>query len=280
MTWGIDEVSKTNERWYKYIVLHHTATTKCMSAEDMKMSMFYHWVQNRWFEFIPTHYIVWCNGDYVKVNDMDLVVGATLNQDANLNGIHIEIVGDFNIDKPNDKQYDMVNQLIQWILEKHPWMEIKGHKDFQPKNCPWVNFDWSRIQTGIVEKKVEVKKVEKKDNNVFKLSRYYSVQPNQKRYYNGRSYDADFKINCKGDCLVTANGHQLTNDDKYKSVACPKEYPLGTKIYLEWIWEVVCNDRWGAINWNRIDMRCWIWDDALDTRQNCPTGVRKGYVVK
>jgi len=112
------EDSKT--RGYKYIVLHHTATTKCMSAEEMKMSMFYTWVQNRKFEYIPTHYIVGCSGDFVKVNDMERVVGATLNSDANWNGVHIEIVGDFNKDKPNDAQYEMVNQLIQWILEKHP----------------------------------------------------------------------------------------------------------------------------------------------------------------
>ena len=237
-----------------------------MSAEEMKMSMFYTWVQNKGFEYIPTHYIVGCSGDFVKVNDMERVVGATLNPEANWNWVHIEIVGDFNIDKPNDAQYEMVNQLIQWILEKHPDMEIKGHWDFQPKNCPWINFDWSRIN--------------KKPMIEFSLSRYYSVLPDQKRYYNGRSYEEDFKINCAGDCLVTANWHQLTNDDKYKSVACPKEYELGTKIWIEWIGVVVCNDRWGAINWNRIDMRCWIWDNALDTRKNCPTGVRKWYIVE
>lgn len=87
---SVKEDSKT--RGYKYIVLHHTATQKCMSAEEMKMSMFYTWVQNKKFEYIPTHYIVGCSGDFVKVNDMERVVGATLNSDANLNGIHIEIV--------------------------------------------------------------------------------------------------------------------------------------------------------------------------------------------
>ena len=68
-----------------------------MSAEEMRMSMFYTWVKNRGFEYIPTHYIVGCSGDFVKVNDMERVVGATLNSDANRNGVHIEIVGDFNL---------------------------------------------------------------------------------------------------------------------------------------------------------------------------------------
>lgn len=238
-----------------------------MSAEEMKMSMFYTYVQNRNFTYIPTHYIVWCSWDRIKVNELDTIVWATLNPEANRNGIHIEIVWDFNIDKPNESQYATVNQLIQWILEKHPDMEIKWHGDFQNKNCPGKNFDWDKIN----KKRTET--------ITFKLSRYYSVVPNQSRYYNGRTYEEDFKVNCAGDCLVTADWHQLTDADMYKSVACPKDYPLGTKIYLEWVWVVVCHDRWWAINWNRIDMRCWIWTTALDNWNKCPTGERQWYVL-
>lgn len=238
-----------------------------MTAEEMKMSMYYTYISNRNFTYIPTHYIVWCNWDWVKVNELDTIVWATLNADANQNWIHIEIVWDFNINEPNDSQYATVNQLIQWILEKYPDMEIKGHQDFQNKNCPWKNFDWSRIATN------------KKEMVTFKLSRYYSVQPNQSRYYNWRTYEEDFAINCQWDCLYTANWHKLTDNDMYKSVACPKEYPLWTKIYLEWIGEVICNDRGWAINGNRLDMWCWIGDKALDNWSTCPTGTRRGYVL-
>lgn len=265
MTGSSEIVSKS--RGYKYIVLHHTATEKCMTADEMKLSMQRTYVDNRWFNTIPTHYIIWCNWDFVKVNELDQIVWATLNEEANINWIHIEIVWDFNKWQPNEKQYKMLNQLIEWILEKHPDLEIKWHWDFQNKNCPGVNFDWSRIKTG--EQFIE-----------FSLSRYYSVQKNQKRYYLNRTYEEDFSINCQWDCLYTANWHKLTDDDMYKSVACPKEYALWTKIYLEWIWEVVCNDRWWAINWNRIDMRCWIWDKALDNWIKCPTGTRKWYIIQ
>ncbi|MBO7713847.1 MAG: N-acetylmuramoyl-L-alanine amidase [Methanobrevibacter sp.] len=96
-----------------------------MTADEMKMSMFYTYVQNRGFTYIPTHYIIGCNGDFVKVNEMDTIVGATLNEEANVNGIHIEIVGDFNQAEPNESQYKMLNQLIERILEKHPDMQIK-----------------------------------------------------------------------------------------------------------------------------------------------------------
>ena len=245
-----------------------------MTAEEMKLSMYRTYVQNKWFTYIPTHYIVGCNGDFVKVNDMETVVGATLNEEANVNWIHIEIVWDFNQGQPNQSQYDMVNQLIEWILEKHPDMEVKGHWDFQAKNCPWANFDWTKIKGAVTSKYYTAP-----ETIEFSLSRYYSVQPNQKRYYLNRSYEEDFKINCQWDCLYTANGHKLTDNDMYKSVACPKEYELWTKIYLEWIWVVTCNDRWGAINGNRLDMRCGIADKALDNRSKCPTGTRQWYVL-
>lgn len=258
-------VSKTI-RGYKYIVLHHTAT-RCMSAEEMKQSMYNTYVANKWFAYIPTHYIVWCSGDWIKVNELDHIVWATLNWEANRNWIHIEIVGDFNIWDPYEVQYETVNQLIQRILEKHPNMEIKWHGDFQAKNCPWVNFDWSKI----------VK--EKREYIDFSLSRYYTVVPNQSRYYNWRTYEEDFAMNCAGNCNTTANWHILTDADMYKSVACPKEYELWTRIYLEWIGEVVCNDRWWAIIWNRIDMRCWIWDKALNNWSKCPTWSRRWYVL-
>jgi len=262
---GLTTEVVTKERWYKYIVIHHTATEKIMSAETMKLSMERTWVNNRWWTHIPTHYIVWSSGDFIKVNDMNLVVWATRSDDANWNWIHIEVVWDFNKSTPSDAQYNMVRQLISWIEEKHPDLEIKWHKDFQNHTCPWKNFDMGRLTW--------------KQEITFKLSRYYSVIVWQTRYYNNKTYEDDFKMNCHWDCLSTANGTKLTDKLKYKSVACPPEYPLWTKIQLEWIWIVTCNDRGGAIQGNRIDMWCWIWDDALDNWNKCPTGERMWFVI-
>lgn len=129
------------ERWYKYIVIHHTAT-RCMSAEEMKLSMQRTWVQNRSWTHIPTHYIVWCSWDIVQVNSIDKIVWATLNNDANANWIHIEVVWDFNSEMvPSKAQYTAVNQIIKRIDEKKQNLAIVKHWDFQRKNCPWKNFD-------------------------------------------------------------------------------------------------------------------------------------------
>lgn len=102
---------------------------------------------------IPAHFIVGCTWDFVKVNDLDVALGSVNNKDwnisreANLNGIQIEVVGNFNLPwvLPSEAQYNMVRTIISRINEKHPWMEIKRHWDFQPKNCPWVNFDMARL---------------------------------------------------------------------------------------------------------------------------------------
>lgn len=116
-----------------------------MTAEEMKLSMQRTWVNNKWNKYIPTHFIVWCTWDFVKVNDLDIAVWSTQDAQANLDSINIEVVGDFNKNLPTEAQYNMTRTIISRILEKHPWMEIKRHWDFQPKNCPWVNFDMSRL---------------------------------------------------------------------------------------------------------------------------------------
>lgn len=250
-----------------------------MTAEEMKLSMQRTWVNNKWNKYIPTHFIVWCTWDFVKVNDLDIAVWATLNRDANLNGIHIEIVGDFNINKPTEAQYNMTRTIIFRILEKHPGMEIKRHWDFQPKNCPWVNFDMARLKNINSSKPVIPSK---KWEILFSLSRYYSPLPFQKRYYNNKTYQNDVCMNCGcwWDCSTTANGHILVPEDRTKSVACPSEYKLWTRIYLEWVWEVVCNDRGWAIKGNRLDMRMWYGDAALDNWNSIRPWMYKWYIIR
>jgi N-acetyl-anhydromuramyl-L-alanine amidase AmpD len=45
-------------------------------------------------------------------------------------------VGNFNKTIPSDEQYKMTKQLVEWIKEKHPDIEIKAHRDFQNHTCP------------------------------------------------------------------------------------------------------------------------------------------------
>jgi len=294
--WGSDEVFSTGvrdlpqnsnrrkrqARGFKYIVIHHTATRN-MTAEQMRLSMRRTWIDNKGNDHIPAHYIIGSDWSLAVWEDINMPVGAvTLDKynnmdkvnDANFNWIHIELVGDFNKNKPSKATYISLQNKVRALQKKYPGIQIRYHQDFQNKNCPWVLFDRNFMSKNY--KGWEV---------VFSLSRYYSVISWQKRYYGGKRYEDDTIMNCWKNaintdaCLYPADGKILTNADKNKSVACPKEYPLGTRIDLEWVGIVTCRDRGGAIVNNRLDMYCGIGDYALDNRESCKTGNRKGIVL-
>jgi len=263
--------TKLVTRWYKYIILHHTATS-CMSADKMRDSMIRSRMINKNSNTIPTHYIVWCEWDYLKVNDLSKNVWSTLNEEANENWIAIEIVWDFNNGYPMPSQYKQVKYLIDELQKKYPWIEVKKHWDFQAKNCPWKNFDMTKLWSWIVE---------------FSLSRYYSPIKWQPKYYQS-SYEKDVCMNCGCqkdsswnvitlyDCKKPADWHELKQEEFAKVVACPPEYPLWTKFMLEWIGVVTCRDRGWAIKGRRLDLWCWY---GLDKFNQCPTGKRLWYVL-
>lgn len=112
----------------------------------MTQSMNNTYVKNKWFDNIPTHIIIWCNGDVNVVNDLNDTVWATLSKEANEYWIHIEVVGEFNKHKPSIIQYVVLKNIIEEI-ELNNWkLEIKWHSDFQKKNCPWKYFNFDFIK--------------------------------------------------------------------------------------------------------------------------------------
>lgn len=95
-------------------------------------------------------------------------------------------------------------------------------------------------------------------NEFWKVSTYYTPVRDQLSYFLG-SYERDYAMNCQGDCLITASGYRLSEKDKYKIVACPREIPLGTKFKLEYkdyFLDVRCEDRGGSIKGKRLDL--WV----------------------
>jgi 3D (Asp-Asp-Asp) domain-containing protein len=66
------------------------------------------------------------------------------------------------------------------------------------------------------------------------------------------------------DCEKPADWYKLNEDEAMKVVACPTTYKLWTKFFISWLWEVVCRDRWGAIDTNRIDVRMGYGNTARD----------------
>lgn len=91
----------------------------------------------------------------------------------------------------------------------------------------------------------------------FLLSRYYTPVRGQPEYYSG-SYEEDYRVNCMGDCLSTASTKILKSTDAYAVLACPKEYPFGTKFIIN-EHEFTCWDRGGAIKKYGKVVRLDIW---------------------
>lgn len=111
----------------------------------------------------------------------------------------------------------------------------------------------------IVEQPVEL--------GTYRLSRYYTPDRWQRNYWNW-NYEKEFFMNCQWNCRITANWYYLENKDIAKTVACPPNIKLGTKLLMVyprwWEFEVVCNDRWWAIKGKRLDLRCGIGQEWYD----------------
>lgn len=241
-------------RGYKYIIIHHTATDNYSERDNSKYN-----------------YIILKSWDIVKGKWLDQIAWSTWNYEANRNWVQISLVGNFNNYLPTDAQINALKQLVKDIKDKVWNLIIKTHKDVWISACPGKFFEVEKYDLGQYEGK--------DGKTIFSLSRYYSPMPNQRKYYNGKSYEADLAMNTSWDPLVTANWHTLTKSDVWISVACDKSH-LGEKLFLEWVWEVTCNDVGWAIKWHRIDMWCGIGDEALDNWDSCPTWQMVWYRIK
>lgn len=93
---------------------------------------------------------------------------------------------------------------------------------------------------------------------------YYSPLKFQDAYYSW-SYEKDKRMNCgEGSCFHTADGYELSAKDELAVVACPRDIDMGTHLFIEWLWEVVCHDRGGSIAKKRLD----VWNGIGDTGLN------------
>ena len=122
---------------------------------------------------------------------------------------------------------------------------------------------------------------------IYNLSRYYSPEPWQESYLYGRTYRQELieQFAWDPDVTMPADWIRFTHDDKMQAVACPPNIKLWTKLYMravEWSWWMVvtCRDRGWAINGRRLDMYCWVGQDAVNERKTCVTGRRRVRTMK
>lgn len=107
------------------------------------------------------------------------------------------------------------------------------------------------------------------NDTYFIVSAYYSPLRGQKRYSTW-TYAGDIRLNGEGTHWASwAAVHAWF-------IAAPSTYSYGTKIYVEWLWIWVVEDRWGAIvkawvrwhEYDRLDIWMWYGDAGLTRALN------------
>lgn len=104
---------------------------------------------------------------------------------------------------------------------------------------------------------------------------YYTPLPNQKEYITW-SFESEVKLNWEW--LHMASWKQVYT----WAIAAPSSFPFWSKIYIEWYWVWIVEDRWWSVvdNWAVIiDIRMWAWDEWLNRTRNWGRRFMKWYHV-
>lgn len=165
--------------------------------------------------------------------------------------------------------------------------EKENAKNFEEKDKVIPQAEIKREEKSEQDDKLQGEEIERLN---FRFTRYYSPVRWQKFRYTSETYD--FNMNCQGNCLRTADWHELKQEEAWKVVACPKDFPSWTRIYIENYWEVTCHDRGAWINKDKdwvyhLDLWCGIWEQGVlnikDQKQKTycyNPWPRKWYVIK
>lgn len=203
------------------------------------------------------HYIIWKDGTVYKTRcETEIWYHNSKN---NWTSIWIALMGNFNNENPTDAQYEATRKLIQDIKTRHNINNVTWHWWWW-SSCPWKNFNPSRILEPKLWKYLWV----------YGITRYYTPVRWQRTYLWSKNFESAFKLNCMykpnrpyGWCLDTASGYRLKPEDAFKMAACPPNLKHNTKLFIEWLGEVTCVDRWWAIKNKRLDIWAWIWDQWI-----------------
>ena len=268
----------------KILVIHHTAIHAAEQGSLVEKNHEAEGYPNSFYDsHIAYHFLVGTDGTIKQNRALSERSAHTRNQRINFASIAIAVAGNFQDSPITEKQLNALVKLIKQLDSTYHFVKIIPHREASPTACPGKYLDealwniWREPDLG----------------ESFRISRYYSPEPAQLRYFRSgpTGYKADVAMNCGlyspeqltafknkgrtvsqdgllddgtyGDCLHTANGYKLTPQDAYKVAACPPEMPFGTKLEIDGIGTVTCVDRGGAIKQKRLDIWAGIGEDGL-----------------
>lgn len=129
----------------KKIVIHHTATDKDVSAETV-----HSWHLNKGWSGIGYHYLIRQDG-MIERGRPETTMGAHAGPEGNADGIGIALAGNFEIEKPTEKQMESVVYLIKDIIKRYGDLEIIGHRDVMTTACPGKLFPIEEVRKRVKE---------------------------------------------------------------------------------------------------------------------------------
>lgn len=133
-------IGRPQDNFPEFTVIHHSAalaTQTVQSIENYHLSL--------GWEGVGYQYLIDIYGVIWKGRPETYHGAHVSEQGMNKKSIGICVIGDFDHNMPTDKQVSSLTTLLKDILSRYPKMQIKYHRDFNPKSCPGKNIpkDWA-----------------------------------------------------------------------------------------------------------------------------------------
>jgi hypothetical protein len=142
---------RTKPHAWKYIVIHHSATT------NGSVASFDHEHKSKGWDGVGYHFVIG-NGRGMSDGEIDPTPrwpiqkwGAhtkTANNEYNENGIGICLVGNFDVTRPSQSQLKSVSKLVAHLMKTYKISpnNVVGHGDCKPTDCPGRYTSVARIK--------------------------------------------------------------------------------------------------------------------------------------
>ena len=298
------------------IVIHHTAveTPEQLAVIDKKHAELGYDLSCKGHT-TGYHLFIGTDGTLVQTRclyERPLHSKGTIDHKISEHSISIVMAGNFEEREPTDKQLEVLEALIL-KLQQNFTGEVLTHQMTSATKCAgkylnaWVEEHYPRqnIEYGaepvVTNEEREhiaksLAKGELLEPDIIKyyrtyheeltlqplasfdilFSRYYTPTPDQESYFRD-TYEEDFAVNCHGDCFSTANSTKIDDSMAGKVLACPPEFPFGTRIYIEDFGIATCKDRGGMIKGGRLDLWAGASTAGLNRIRNNegPTGLQR-----
>ncbi len=139
----------------QYIIIHHSATEDGSMLKDFDVIKAYHLkIGDR---DIGYHWVLeMVEGQLKWIKGRDESDTAAACPGRNQDGIHLCVVGNFELTVPTYIQYKAVADKCVEIMTRHPIKSIGGHREYNPTKCPGKNFDIVKVLEIIADAAIKI----------------------------------------------------------------------------------------------------------------------------